>query len=161
MSNNRSITSLFATDENLEKTGFVVDYGDYGWFRVARAGGANVKFTEVTNRLMRPHRRAVENGSIAESVATKIRNEALAEGVILEWGHPAFADDENPLGSGKMIFVDPEDTKQKPTEEILEFSVENVVRLLKALPDLAVDLQQQAMNIANFRSEQLEQDAKN
>lgn len=129
----------FATDKNLETTGITLAYGDNSRGQpieidIARAGGANVKFSKVLEAKMRPYRRAVANGSLDEKVALKVLVETYAEAVVVNW----------------RGVLDREGNE-------LEFNRDNVVKVFLDLPDLFMDVQAQAQQAALFREAVLEE----
>lgn len=133
-----SLYDVFETNKDIEKTGIILDYGSAGKIKIARAGGSNVNFAKVLEQKMRPYRRQFETGAMADSVANKLLIETFAETVILGW-EGVVGRDGNPL----------------------PFSRENVIQVLNDLPDLFVDLREQAMKVANFRADVVEADAGN
>ncbi len=132
----KGIYELFTTDENLEKEGFALEYGE-ATFIIARAGGANKKFQSIMERKMRPYRSAINAGTMDESTAEKLLAEAYADAVILAW-----------------------DGVTGPDGEELSFTKENVVKVLLDLPDLFRDIQEQSQRVANFTKAGTEEDAK-
>jgi hypothetical protein len=139
-----SLYKQFRTDENLEKSGIKLTYGEV-WFYVARAGGANKKFSRILEAKLKPHRRAVQTETMDEKTAEKLMREAYAEGVVLGWGSVKH-------GEGRMT---------GPDDEALDFTVENVVRVFTDLPDLFADLREQTGKVALFRATVDEADAGN
>lgn len=131
-----SIYKLFATDPGLEKDGFALEYGD-ATFIIARAGGANKKFQSCIERKMRPYRSAINSGTMDEKTAQKLLAEAYAEAIILAWEGVTDQDDEP-----------------------LEFTKENVIKVLIDLPDLFIDIQEQSTKVANFTIAEASEDAK-
>ena len=131
-----SIYKLFATDSSLEKDGFALEYGD-ATFIIARAGGANKKFQSCIERKMRPYRSAINSGTMDEKTAQKLLAEAYAEAIILAWEGVTDQDDEP-----------------------LEFTKENVIKVLIDLPDLFIDIQEQSTKVANFTIAEASEDAK-
>lgn len=130
--------SSFKTDEDLETKGVELDLGDAGTFQLARAGGANTRFRKRMEVLMRPHRLAVQRGTLPEEVAQELLITAYAECVVLGWTGV----------SG-------------PDGEPMEFSRENCRKLFTDLPDLFSTVQQAAMDSAVFREQVREDDAGN
>lgn len=143
----RSIFDLFETDPQLEKTGITVDYGDFGYFRLARAGGANEKYEQVLQQKAAPLRRALENGILPPSTLRKLQRETLVETLLLGWGSPAHGEG-NLVGKGG---------------EPLPYSAENALALLSTpgMQDLANDLLEQARSSAGFKAAIGEGEAKN
>lgn len=135
---------LFGTDAKSEKDGIILDYGAF-WLRIARAGGANKKFARVLDAKLQPYRRQLQAGTMEDELANRLMAEAYAEAIVLAWGSTEH-------GDGKMIGRD---------GEAIEFSRENVIRLLLDLPDLFADIQNQAGRVANFRAAQIEDAAGN
>ena len=127
---------IFETDAELEKKGFALEYGD-AVFIIARAGGANESYQRFVEHKMRPHRTSVNAGTMAESTSRKILIEAYSEKIILAWDGVT---DEN--------------------DEPLEFSKENVVKVLTDLPDLFEDIVRESSRVSNYIAEQAEADAK-
>ncbi len=132
----KPISALFGTNATLETEGIWIDYGDYGKFLVARAGGQNKKFRNLFEKKIRPYRAAINMGTLDDAVAERIMRESFAEAVVLEWD-----------------LVDA-DGKSVP------FTVENCIELLESNPDLFTDLQQQSQMVANFIQDTREMDAK-
>lgn len=133
-----SIYDLFATDTNMERDGIWIDYGKFGKILIARAGGSNERFQKSLERHSRPHRKQIANETLDEDIANELLRKAFSESVVLNW----------------------EGIKDKDGSE-LPFSRDNVMKLFKDLPDLFVDLREQAQKAANFRAEEVDDDLKN
>ena len=129
----RSVYDAFETSKALESDGIVVDYGDFK-FTLARAGGANRKFTSAVERRMRPHRRALQAGTLDPDVGDRIAAECFAEAVVLAWDGVT-------------------DRQGNP----LPFTRDHCVQLLLDLPDLFADLRAQATNASNFLAAEREE----
>jgi hypothetical protein len=127
----------FKSNRGLEKDGVLLDLGESGRFRIARAGGSNARFKTMLEREMRPYRSLLASGAMDESMANPILIRVFAESVVLGW---TGVTDEN--GND------------------LPFSKDACIRLLGDLPDLFAVVREAAMSPAPFR-ETLEQDAKN
>lgn len=137
----------FKTDQSLEKKGINIDYGSFV-VTIARAGGSNKRFSQMLTIKSRPHRRALQSESLDEEISNKILREVMIATVILNW--QVRKEDES-LEQG----VESKDG------EILPFNKENINETLKELPDLLLDLQQQAMNMTLFKETIQEEDLKN
>lgn len=137
----------FQTDDRLETKGIVIDYGDFR-VTVARAGGANKKYTRVLSAKTKPYDRAIANETMDDDVSKQILAEALAESVILLW--------EVKTGPDQW-------TKGIEAEDgsVLPFTTANVAATLNKLPDLLGDLMQQSSKMALFRKDVLEAQAGN
>lgn len=138
-----SLYQKFETDRSLEKTGIELDYGPNSkkqptLIRIARAGGANDAYLKRMESKAKPHRRAIQHETIDKDTLAKIIREVYAETVVLGWS--GVEDREG---------------------NALEYSVENAVKLFTDLPDLFLDIQEQAQNAALFRVNLRDDDAKN
>lgn len=140
------LRKMFETKPEIETQGVIVEYAPGVEIRIARAGGANKKFAKVLSRLSKPYRRAIQTNTIDEQILTGLFIKAYAAGIILGW--TGITRD--------LITHNDEDSDQE-----LEFNQENVEALLQEQPNLFLDIQQTADNIAIFRSEVLEEDSKN
>jgi hypothetical protein len=143
-----SIYALFKTNPELEQSGIELDYGNFK-ITIARAGGANKKFAKLLEARSKPYKRAIQTETMDIERANDLIREVYAEAVILNW--------ETKIND---VFVegieDPEDSSKT-----IPATKENIVRTLRLLPDLFVDIQEQATKAALFREEIREQDAKN
>lgn len=135
---NTSIYDIFATDLKMEAEGIELVYGGTGIIRVARAGGANARYTKVLQHKSQPYMRQITTGTIATEDMERILIETFAETIVLGW-------------SGIM---------DKKGKEIL-FSVESCIKLFTDLPDLFADVREQAAKGTNFREMNMEADAGN
>lgn len=155
-----SLYKQFQSDPKLEKEGILLEYGINDrvlaalladgmakeeaetkaaiCIRIARAGGANVQFSKRMEIVVKPYRRQIQTETIETKQVEKLVRQVYAETVVLGW--------EN---------VD--DKTGKP----LEFTVVNCVQVFNDLPDLFLDLQEQAQRAALFRAEVREADAGN
>ena len=138
-----SLYKQFATDKNVERDGVVLSYGKNSKnkdinIRIARAGGANIRYTKLLEAAIKPYRRQLQNEIMDNGVAEDIARRVYAQSVVLGW---EGVEDEN--GND------------------MEFTVENCMKLFKDLPDLWADIQSQATRAALFRQDILEADAKN
>ena len=125
-----SIYNLFDVNEDLETKGFILEMveGDAKIeFVIARAGGANKKFSKRVQQLLKPHQQAWDRGTLDENMTEKIFNRALAEHVVLGWTGITDRDGEE-----------------------LEYSVENCMKLLTDLPDLKEIIFDEAKKVSNF-----------
>lgn len=140
--------AMFKTDKVAEaEQGVVLDYGDFR-IRIARAGGANKKFTRLISTKLKPFRRQMETDTLSEDVATKLMIEAYADGIVLGW----VSKDKD----GNFV-----DGIHDSEMNIKPYSREAVMKIFADLPDLFKDVQAQANQAALFRAVDLETDAKN
>ncbi len=138
-----SLYTQFETDREIEKTGIVLDYGFNSkkqpiQIRIARAGGANERYSKLLELRTKPYRRQIQNETLENAVAEKITKEVYAQTVVLGW-----------------TGVEDRDGNDMP------FTQENCVKLFTDLPDLWSDVQSQSTRASLFRAEILEADAKN
>ncbi len=138
----QSIYDLYKTEAEQEKKGFFYKLSPTIGILMARAGGANSNFTKFIDVETRPIRKQIKGDRTSRDVLDMLQDimkQAFAATVILDWQgitHPT-------------------------TGEILPYNQENALMLMRELPDLFADLQEQAMELANFQSEALDDDAKN
>ena len=138
-----SLYKQFATDKNVERDGVVLSYGKNSKnknieIRIARAGGANIRYTKLLEAAIKPYRRQLQNETMDNGVAEDLTMRVYAQSVVLGWNGVEDAEGEE-----------------------MPFSVDNCVKLFKDLPDLWADIQSQATRAALFRQDILEADAKN
>jgi ABC-type nitrate/sulfonate/bicarbonate transport system ATPase subunit len=138
----------FGTDENLEKRGIELDYGDFV-VTVARAGGANKKFAKVLEARSKPYRRAIQTETMDPERGKRLMQEVYAEAVILNW---ETRDENGELQKG---------IENPDGGELLPVTQENIVKTFQLLPDLWVDIQEQSGKVALFRKTILEEDSGN
>lgn len=144
-----ALGKLFATDKDAEKNGIDVEVGTVlrdgkevpMLFTVRRSGGNNLEYKRTIERLTKPHRRAIEKGKMDLVKLQEITQECFLESVLVGW--------ENiPFGEGK-------------DQKFRQFNVANARILFDLYPELLVELQDNAQEIANFQNSRLEEEAKN
>lgn len=128
----------FKTNPELEKNGIVLDLGEVGKFTIARAGGANQKFEKRMAALTKPHRRAIQAGTIDQQILSEITATAAAETIVLGW--------EGVTG---------------PDGQPLEFNVANCKQLLTDLPELFTEIVNAARDHTLYLQHIREEDAGN
>jgi hypothetical protein len=138
-----SLYTQFQTDESLEKTGILLEYGETAagkpiCIRIARAGGANKQYEKRLEAATKPIRRQLQNETAESAQLVRILRKVYAETVVLGW--------ENV-----------EDRDGKP----IPFTVDNCIQLFTDLPDLFMDVQEQSRRAALFKLQVREDDAKN
>lgn len=149
----------FGTDKKSEVEGILVRYDDIR-FMIARAGGSNQKYKTVFAHESKPHRRQIDNESLSEEVSEELMRRVYAKAVILDWGTLIRDEDGNPVldEKGNETWTH---TVEDEEGNALTFSEDNVVHILRLLPDLFTDIRQQAMKQANFRAAEEEADKGN
>ena len=138
---------LFETDQNLEKDGVYIDYGSFR-VKLARSGGANKRYGKILEAKAKPYRRAIQTKTMDNELAERMMMDAFVETCIIAWETKI---DEDEWKSGILD----EDKSLQP------FKKENVIKVFKRLPDLFIDLSEQATTLSNYRIGELEEDAKN
>lgn len=136
----------FKTDEQLEKTGVEVDYGEFK-VTLARAGGANKKFAKLLEAKTKPFKRAIQTETMDAQKALDILREVYSEAVILKW--------ETKVDGKWKTGIETEDG------EIIPSTPKNINETLAKLPDLFAEIQDQAGKSAIYRQTIREEDAKN
>lgn len=143
-----SMYNQFKTSQVFETKGVEIDYGDFR-VTIARAGGANKKFARLLEAKTKSFRRAIQMEVMDNDRAGDILMEVFAEAVILNW--------ETKVAGKFKVGIESADGGEK----LLPFNTANVLTTLRNLPDLFLDLQQQATRQALFREEIVEDDAGN
>jgi len=129
---------MFKNDPDLEsQKGIILDYGEFK-IRIARAGGANTDFNRSLRARIKPYKKQIEHNLMDNDLAQQILAEVYADSVILNWS--GVTDEEG---------------------NELEFTRENVIKVLTDLPELFNDIQAQAQELSNFRELEIEDEAKN
>lgn len=128
----------YSMDRDAENNGVEIDYGDAGRIWIARAGGSNVAFKKAFESFQDKYGNQIRLGTLDESVAQKELATIYAKTVIRKW----------------------EDVKDS-AGIVMEFNLDNCVRLLTDLPDLFFDLRQMSNDLALFRQTKNEDDAGN
>lgn len=138
-----SIFKTFKNDETLEQQGILIQYGENSKglmeaFRIARAGGTNQRFLKAMERATKPYRRQIQTETIDPKVSKRLYMEAFVDTVLLGWENIEGADGAP-----------------------LDFNRDNAIKLFTDLPDLFLDLSEQAGKQALFRAEVQDADSGN
>jgi hypothetical protein len=133
----------FKTDPKKEQDGIAIQYGanDDGTipsFRVRRRGASNQQYAKVLTRETMPYRRQIELNALDEMVSRAILMKVFCMAVLVGW-----------------------DNVQDESGKVIAFNTENAVMLFNLLPDLYDDLVLQSGKLELFRSDEVEQAAKN
>lgn len=137
----------FRTDDSLEKEGIVLDYGTFR-VTIARAGGANKRFAQLLDAKAKPYRRAIATETLDNEKGSELLREVYAEAVIRKWETKA---EDGSWQEG----VEQEDGSVAP------YSKAAVLKALTDLPDLFMDIQEQAQKVSLFRKSVREAEAGN
>lgn len=154
----KALFSQFATDRNVEKDGIFITYDDVR-IRIARAGGANRQFNRVFQQEIKPVEQRMKRDKLSDAESDKLTATIYAKAVILGW-ETNFGSEDKP--EWRPTFTIPASRKAgRPEDEVLEFTPDNVVRVLLMLPEMFADIRDQATTASNFRVDEDEADAKN
>lgn len=137
---------IFETDEDLENTGIWLDYGDFR-VKIASAGQGNKKYVRYAEKALKPIRRAMQAGAVSNERSMAIMSDIYAKTIVLDWQVKGDA--------GWKPGIEGRDG------EVLPFNKEEVQKVFEALPNLFIDVQEQANAISNFRKAEIEEDSGN
>lgn len=140
------IRKMFETDKSVEKEGLWIEYAPGVEIRIARAGGANKRFSKTMKRLSQPYRRALQTNTLDEGILLELFIKGYSRAVILDW--KGFTKD--------LITHDDADA-----DTVLDLNQENCEAVLREQPDLFTDIQKAGDDISLFRAEINEVDSKN
>ena len=144
MNNSTNIFDLFETDNNLETEGVRIVYGTNSkgqpiQVTIARAGGSNVSFNKVFERITKPYRHQMQIGKLPKELNDRLNRELYAETVVRSMS--GFEErDGTPI-----------DTSTK----------EGVMSVFERLPNLFSDIIAQAHSMETFKAAQQEADSGN
>jgi hypothetical protein len=124
----KSLYDAFGTVKKYEAEGVTLDFG-VAKFRVRRAGGSNRQFMTTLAAKLRPHRRAIDAGTLPDDVAKEMQMEVYFETVVVGW----------------------EDVTDE-AGNVLEYSLVNFKKVMTDLPDLWDTLRTEADNMKNFQA---------
>lgn len=136
----------FETDPNMEQEGVFLDYGDFR-IRIAHAGQGNSKYVKYAERKLKPVRKAMEAGALGNERSMAIMIDIYSKTIVLDW--------QVRDGDNWKTGIEARDGS------IMPFTEQNVADTFRALPNLFLDVQQQASSIANFRKAELEEESGN
>lgn len=133
----------FKTNTDFEVNGVEVEFsmnadGTIPTFIISRMGKSNKAYTKALEAASRPYRRQIEAGSMNNDVAEKMMMDVFVDTVLKGWKNVQY---EN----GTPI----------------EFSKVQAKLLFSELPDLYNELVERASKLSTFRTESLEEEAKN
>lgn len=119
---------------NAQKDGVWATLGESS-FKIAHIG--NLKFQRILNRLQAPHRKEIAKGTLDPGISKKLLSEAMAKGLVLDWKDVVDAD-------GKDVPFD---------EGICEKCLYNNDEVRDFVQEFSQDM-------ANFKTEELEEERK-
>jgi hypothetical protein len=142
-----SMYQQFRQDEEAEKKGIVLDYGDFR-LTVGRAGGANKKFRRAFESRMRPYQRAMDIGALSDDIKVRVLRESYADAIVFNW--------ETKNGDGTW-----HPGIEGADGAMLPFNWDNVVATFAALPELFQEVVNQTREADLFRAAVREEAVKN
>lgn len=131
-----SLYKQFETDENFERNGIRIDYGDF-CVTIARAGGANKRFAKLLEAKTKPFKRAIQAETMDPELALSILRRVYSEAVILNW--------ETKVNKKFVVGIE-----AKGGGKLLPVNADNIELTLDNLPVIFMDLQTQAGNTSLF-----------
>jgi len=137
---------VFETDEDLETSGIWLDYGDFR-VKIASAGQGNKKYVKYAEKALKPVRKAMQAGALSNERSIAIMSDIYAKTIVLDWETM----DKDKMTKG----IEQRDGKVAP------MSYDTVKQAFIDLPNLFIDIQEQANSIANFRKAELEEESGN
>ncbi len=162
-----SLYENHATDKKFEKTGVWVDYGGFR-VKIAKAGGANRKYTAMVERETKPLRRAMQAGTLSEDRAKPIMIKVFIKTIILGW--QTFVDSED-LTEDQIAGASEETTVEdgglwvsgieQQDKSIEPFNDENLEKVLTDLPAVFNMIKEDALADDIFKQTMRQEEAKN
>jgi len=137
---------VFETDEDLENSGIWLDYGDFR-VKIASAGQNNKKYVKYAEKALKPVRKAMQSGALSNERSQKIMSDIYAKTIVIDW--------ETMVDGSLQKGIEQRDGSIAP------MNYENVLQAFMDLPNLFLDIQEQANSIANFRKAELEEESGN
>lgn len=141
------LSKQFATDMSLETKGIVIDYGT-DRITIARAGGANKKYERLLEAKTKHLRRALVVGAVGNEQSMAILHEVFAETIVLGWEVNTGTATKPKWEKG----IDPKDAGEIG-DNLLPVNADNIKKVFIHLPDLFLDIQEQARAGALYRQE--------
>lgn len=144
-----SLDSLFKTDPVVEAKGIEVQYNEQ-IFVLARSGGSNTEYKKELTKTLKPLRRAIDTDLITDDQLLPKLIEVFAKKAVVA-AYIESVDAEGNVARTPGI---------QRKDGVLPFTVENLVKTFKELPELYRDLQAKSSS-AKLYLEDLEAAAKN
>lgn len=146
------------TSDKLENEGIWLEIDDTR-IRLSRAGGKNTKFVAEAEKIGRKHKRGLE--LMNESQGRKLFSRLFAEIIVLDW---LTKKTDGQLDFNGDTFVEGSPNSQEgrwtrgisgPKGELVEFTVDNVMKTFDDIPDLLKMVKETAEDASLFRQELL------
>lgn len=146
-----SLSKSYATDKTKVVSGvrIVAGINDVDKSEIAfyltRMSKQNPKYARELDLVTRPYAAQIRTKSMSEKTAQELSQKVFVKAILRGWENVLLSD----------VTGDPKD------KGFAEYSEENANKLFDRLPELLDHLSEQASDANNFRSEELETDAKN
>ena len=130
----KNLYQAFGTVKSYEEEGVTLDLG-VAKFRVRRSGGSNRRYFNAFTNKMRPHRRALDAGTLPEDVSKNLLMEVYFDAVVMGW--------------------------EGVTDEAgtpLEYNLQNFKKVMSDLPDLWSLIMRESDNMKNFQADEVAKD---
>lgn len=151
------IFDAYQTDTRAEAEGVEVraELLDEAVFIVARATVSNQPFMKEAERRLKPHKAQIARGSMDAAESLVLNRELFIDTLLKGWR--GINVKKRDPATGEVVL----DDKFEPVFEPLPFTRDNAVKLFTQLPDLSLELQRKANDMATFQREATDADAKN
>jgi hypothetical protein len=143
-----SLFEMFATNHKAEIEGIEFRFGvknednSEPIFRLARLGAANKRWKALLEKETKPYATQIKNDSLAPELDEEITMKVFCTTVLIGW----------------RDLIMPEVFQ---AESKVDYSVDNAIKLMKALPELYATLREHAAKMSNFREAQVAEETKN
>ncbi len=125
----------YATDKTKEEEGVWEDLGEGARVKVGRMN--NKKYTNETDKILRPHRRSLRRGTLSDEVIENAMLKSMAKFILLDW---------------EGLTLNGED---------IEYSYENCLKILTDYPEFRDQITEIATSFELFKAEEIKEAEKN
>ena len=143
----------YATNKTAESSGVWIDDSGAS-FKLARMGGANVKFQRAMTAAMKPFMREIQLGVIDDAVLEPVLRKVFIDTILIDW---KWTETDDVSGAVTVHEHEIPGADDLP----VAFNADAAVKLFTDLPDLYARLRNEAQSYANFRASSLAVAAKN
>jgi hypothetical protein len=143
-----SLFEMFATNHKAEIDGIEFRFGvknaddSEPIFKLARLGSANKRWKAMLEKETKPYATQIKNDSLAPELDEEITMKVFCTTVLIDWRDLIIP----------QVFG---------TDEKVAYSVDNAIKLMKALPELYSTLREHAAKMSNYREAQVAEETKN
>jgi hypothetical protein len=125
---------------NIDAKLSLIETGSWGEFQGSKfliTHISNLRFQRALARLQQPHRRKIDTGSMDPALSKDLMCKAMSEALVLDWQN-VVDKDKNPV----------------------PFNVDNCYKALSRDPEFREFVTDYAINLQNFRDEEIAQEGK-